>query len=68
VEVKLRRGRRFGTAVEAVGARKLARLRTALLGIAGECDRRLSPRVDVVAIDLDDDGARMVVEHIVGVA
>lgn len=68
VEVKLRRGRGFGSAAQAVGPKKLARLRTALVGIAGEAGWRLSPRIDVVAIDLDDAGERMVVEHIVGVA
>ncbi len=66
VEVKLRRGRRFGTALEAVDARKLARLRTALAGIVKDSGRGLSPRIDVVAIDVDDDGRRMVVEHIIG--
>ena len=68
VEVKLRRGRRFGSAAQAVGRAKLARLRTALLGIAAETGGRLCPRVDVVAIDLDDDASGMTVEHIVGVA
>lgn len=66
VEVKLRRGARFGSAAQAVGPRKLARLRTALAGIAGEGG--FAPRVDVVAIDLDDRGERMVVEHLIGVA
>lgn len=68
VEVKLRRGRRFGSAAQAVGPRKLARLRTALLGIAAETGGRFAPRVDVVAIDLDEDARGMTVEHIIGVA
>jgi putative endonuclease len=68
VEVKLRRGRQFGSAAEAVGTRKLSRLRTALSGIAGERGWRLAPRIDVVAIDVDEGGQRMVVEHLVGVA
>lgn len=66
VEVKLRRGRGFGSAAEAVDTRKLARLRTALAGIANSTGWGLLPRIDVVAIDIDDDGGRMVVEHIVG--
>jgi len=66
VEVKLRRGRGFGTAAEAVDRRKLARLRTALAGIVEGLGRGLLPRIDVVAIDIDDSGDRMVVEHIVG--
>jgi putative endonuclease len=68
VEVKLRRGRGFGVAAEAVDPRKLARLRTALGGIAEGIGWGLLPRIDVVAIDIDDDGRRMVVEHIVGVS
>jgi putative endonuclease len=65
VEVKLRRGRGFGIAAEAIDGRKLARIQTALLGFARES--RLSPRVDVVTIDVDATGERMVVEHFVGV-
>jgi len=65
VEVKLRRGRAFGLAAEAIDARKLARVQTALLGFARET--RLAPRVDVVTIDVDETGDRMVVEHFVGV-
>ncbi|MDH5626729.1 MAG: YraN family protein [Candidatus Krumholzibacteria bacterium] len=65
VEVKLRRGRGFGAAAEAIDARKLARVQTALLGFARES--RLSPRVDVITIDVEESGDRMVVEHFVGV-
>jgi putative endonuclease len=65
VEVKLRRGRGYGTAAEAIDARKLARVQTALLGFARES--RLSPRVDVITIDVDEAGDRMVLEHFVGV-
>jgi putative endonuclease len=65
VEVKLRRGRGFGVAAEAIDARKLGRVQTALLGLARES--RLSPRIDVVTIDVDEAGDRMVVEHFVGV-
>jgi putative endonuclease len=64
VEVKLRRGKRFGSAAEAVGPAKLARLQTALIGIAADTGWRLSPRVDVIAIDVDGHG--MTLEHIVG--
>ena len=66
VEVKLRRGRGFGVAAEAIDARKLGRVQTALSGFAR--DTNLSPRVDVVTIDLDERGERMVVEHFVGVS
>jgi len=68
VEVKLRRGSRFGVAAQGVDARKLERLRVALSGIARDRGLRLSPRIDVVAIDLDERAERMVVEHLVGVS
>jgi putative endonuclease len=68
VEVKLRWGRRFGVAAEAVDERKLARVRTALAGIARELGGSASPRIDVVTIDVDPAGDRMSVEHYVGVS
>jgi putative endonuclease len=68
VEVKLRCGNRYGASIEAVDARKLARIRTALTGMIKDTGWRLTPRIDVVAIDIDDAGERMVVEHIVGVS
>ncbi|HXV14093.1 MAG TPA: YraN family protein [Candidatus Krumholzibacteria bacterium] len=67
VEVKLRWGRRYGAAAEAIDERKLARLRVALSGIARELGDRGSPRIDVVTIDVDETGDRMAVEHYVGV-
>jgi putative endonuclease len=68
VEVKLRRGNRFGAAVEAIDGRKLARLRTALTGLSRDVAPGLSPRIDVVTIDVDENGDRMTVEHYVGVS
>ena len=67
VEVKLRRGRRFGKAAEAVDARKLGRVALALEGIVAAWKTSLVPRVDVVAIDFDDDMKSMVVDHLIGV-
>lgn len=67
VEVKLRRGSRFGTAAEAVDARKLGRVRVALEGIVAGWDAPLVPRIDVVAIDFGEDMASMVVNHLIGV-
>jgi len=67
VEVKLRRGNRFGRAAESIDRRKIARIRTALEGaLAGAQGSRvqLRPRIDVVAIDLEDDLSEMVVRHI----
>lgn len=67
VEVKLRRGRRFGRAAEAVDARKLGRVRVALEGIAAAWDTPLAPRIDVVAIDFSEGMVSMAVDHLIGV-
>jgi putative endonuclease len=67
VEVKLRRGRGFGTAAQAIDARKLRRVKLALEGVVADRGTRLAPRVDVVAIDFDEDMASMVVSHLIGV-
>lgn len=68
VEVKLRIGNRYGTAVEAIDERKLMRLRTALTGIARELRLNLSPRIDVVTIDMEPSGESMKIEHYAGVS
>jgi putative endonuclease len=67
VEVKLRRGRQFGKAAEAVDARKVGRVRVALEGIVAAWKTSLLPRIDVVAIDLSEDMTSMVVQHLIGV-
>lgn len=67
VEVKLRRGKSYGTAAQAIDAKKMERLRLALEGIAASWGTRLAPRIDVVAIDFEDDMASMVVSHLKGV-
>lgn len=67
VEVKLRRGNRYGTAAQAIDARKLGRVRLALEGIVSAWGTRLVPRIDVVAIDFEDDMTAMVVSHLKGV-
>jgi putative endonuclease len=68
VEVKLRIGNRYGAAVEAIVGRKLMRLRTALTGIARELRLNLSPRIDVVTIDMEPSGESMKIEHYAGVS
>jgi putative endonuclease len=65
IEVKLRRGRGYGKAVQAVDDRKLGRIRYALTGMAKGSD--LKPRIDVIAIDINDTDERMELEHYVGV-
>ncbi len=67
VEVKMRRGRRFGKAAESVDARKLERIRRALAGIVQRMDSGQSARIDVGAIDLCESHERMTVEHFMGV-
>ena len=64
VEVKLRRGDRYGHAAEAIDARKLNRLHVALAGAAGGMREKLRPRVDIVAIDFDNKLEAMTVRHI----
>lgn len=64
VEVKLRRGRRYGAAVEAVNQRKLARIRAALSGAARGGRESLQPQIDVVVIDLPEKLDEMTVRHI----
>ena len=68
VEVKLRWGNRFGSAAEAIDERKLARLRLALAGISRDLGLALSPRIDVVTIDIAPTGESMRVEHYAGVS
>ena len=68
VEVKLRRGNRFGSACEAIDARKLGRIRLALVGLSRDLGLDLSPRIDVVTIDIEEAGDRMTVEHYIGVS
>jgi putative endonuclease len=68
VEVKLRQGRSFGMAVEAIDDRKLARIRFALAGALQEQKSGLRPRVDAVVIDLTDDATEMTVRHLEAVA
>ena len=67
VEVKLRRGNRFGEAVEAVDSRKIARLHIALEGFTRTFPEPVDPRIDLVVIDLSSDSYEMRVRHIEGV-
>lgn len=67
VEVKLRRGSRYGTAAQAIDERKLGRVKLALEGVVASWGTRLAPRIDVVAIDFEDDMTSMVVNHLKGV-
>jgi putative endonuclease len=64
VEVKLRRGARFGRAVEAVNPRKLTRIHTALEKALNRMDEPLEPRVDLIVIDIDRDLNQLTMRHI----
>ncbi len=64
VEVKLRRGARYGRAVEAVDSRKLSRIHLALENALRQLNEPLRPRVDLVLIDIDRDLRQMVVQHV----
>ena len=67
VEVKLRRSRQFGEAVEAVDRRKLARIHTALESALSHVGGSLNPRVDVIVIDFSEPG-QMTVRHLEAVS
>lgn len=64
VEVKLRRGSRFGEAVEAIDGRKLERIRFALAAALNDSESHLRPQVDAVVIDVVDDSTEMVLRHL----
>jgi putative endonuclease len=64
VEVKLRRGSRFGRAAESIDRRKLARIRLALQGALAGARGAPRPRIDVIVIDIEEGLSEMVVRHI----
>ncbi|MCY4455770.1 MAG: YraN family protein [Chloroflexi bacterium] len=66
VEVKLRRPRQAGRAIEALSTAKQRRLRNLALAYAAEHpELPEQQRIDVVAIDLGDDGSVASFEHVV---
>ncbi len=67
VEVKLRRGKQFGSAAEAINRKKLGRVKLALEGILGRNRENLLSRIDVIAIDIDEKTNTLVLRHIEGV-
>jgi putative endonuclease len=67
VEVKMRRGGRFGKAAQAINRRKIERIQLALAGLVRNSGSGLCPRVDVIAIDVSESRDRMIVEHYVGI-
>ncbi|MXZ45645.1 MAG: YraN family protein [Chloroflexi bacterium] len=66
VEVKLRRPGQAGRAIEALSPAKQSRLRNLALAYAAEHPELPDQqRIDVVAIDLGDDGSVASFEHVV---
>ena len=66
VEVKLRRGAAHGRASEGFAPRQRARLRAALRELVYRRSWRGDYRLDLVTIDLDRGGDRLVLEHFRG--
>lgn len=64
VEVKLRVGRNFGAAIEAVDGRKISRIRTALGGLLSGFEEPVEPRIDLVVIDFGDELGEMTLRHV----
>jgi putative endonuclease len=61
IEVRARRSPRAGSAIESIGRRKVARLRSALTGFAlREHPRHRSRRLDLVTLDRTDRAWRLV--------
>lgn len=67
VEVKTRRGLKFGTAAEAINPTKQRRL-VALAAAYGQQQDgvRLEQRIDVIALDLSSDGRLISLQHLEG--
>jgi putative endonuclease len=64
VEVKTRRGDRYGTALQAVDPRKQARLRALGEAYVQQSGWEGPWRIDVVAVQMDAQGRLLAVEHI----
>lgn len=64
VEVKTRRGERYGTALQAVDPRKAARLRALGEAYIQQTGWQGPWRIDVIAIQMDPQGRLLAVEHI----
>jgi putative endonuclease len=71
VEVKMRRGASFGSALEAVGRDKMRHLRQAARLFLADPPvplRGRDLRFDLVALDLDTAGGTMTLTHLKGIA
>ncbi len=71
IEVKTRRGDAFGEALESVSWAKLGNIRKAARIYLSNTRRRIGYgeyRLDLIAIDLDTRGDRLVLRHVKGIA
>ena len=64
VEVRTRRGDAFGTALQALTPRKAAKLREVAASYVQQHDWRGPWRIDFVAVQMDNSGRLVAVEHI----
>ncbi len=64
VEVRTRRGKAFGTALQSITTRKAAKLREVAAHYVQVTDWRGPWRIDVVAVQMDASGRLLQVEHI----
>lgn len=65
VEVRLRRGSRFGEAAASIGAAKHRRMRNAALRyLALQGEHAQPARIDLVAVALDSRGVLLGIEHL----
>lgn len=64
VEVRTRRGERFGTAQQSITPRKAAKLREVGSTYIQQIDWRGPWRIDVVAVQMDSQGYLQQIEHI----
>ncbi|MFN8439642.1 MAG: YraN family protein [Caldilineaceae bacterium] len=64
IEVRTRRGERFGTAQQSITARKAAKLREVGSTYIQQIGWRGPWRIDVVAIQMDSQGRLQQIEHI----
>ncbi|MBD3178154.1 MAG: YraN family protein [Candidatus Latescibacteria bacterium] len=68
-EVKMRRSSTFGSALESILPKKLDRIRDAALAYLSEkgFGTEEEIRIDLIAIDLESDKKRMILNHLQGV-
>jgi putative endonuclease len=64
VEVRTRRGERYGTAVQSVSPRKQAKLREVAAHYVQTVAWQGPWRIDLVAVQMDNQGHLMAVDHI----